>query len=96
MSALDDVFAEEKERLIRMKHAMEREIAELPKGYISKKKINGREYYYLQRREGKKMLSSFVPASEVEDLQKKIGRRRQLQASLRICREDLRKLDRVV
>ena len=96
MSVLDDVFVEERERLLRIQSAMEREISELPKGYISKKRINGKVYSYLQWREGQKMVSSFVPATEVADLQKKIDRRRQLQASLRVCREDLRKLDRVV
>ena len=46
MSALDDLFAEEYERLKRMQSAMERELDRLPKGYLSKKNICGKQYYY--------------------------------------------------
>ena len=96
MSVLDDVLEEEKDRLLRMKSAMEKELDALPKGYLSKKRISGKEYYYLQHREGGRMVGSFVPAAEVELLQAQVDRRRQLQASIRECRENLRKLERVI
>ena len=96
MSVLYDVLEEEKERLLRMKSAMEKELESLPKGYLSKKRISGREYYYLQHRDGGKMVSSFVPAADVEEMRTKVERRRQLQASIRECRENIRKLERVI
>lgn len=96
MSVLDDVFEEEKERLLRMQKAMEKELEALPKGYLSKKKIAGKEYYYLQHREGSKMKGSFVPAADVDNIRAQVDRRRQLQASLRECRDSIRKLERVI
>ncbi len=96
MAVLDDVLEEERDRLLRMKSAMEKELESLPKGYLSKKKISGREYYYLQHREGGKMLSTFVSASDVDGLRTKVARRRQLQASIRECRESIRKLEKVI
>ena len=51
MSVLDDVLKEEYNRSKKIIKLIEDELNSLPKGYISKKKINGKVYYYLQKRE---------------------------------------------
>lgn len=96
MSVLDDVLREEHDRLIVMRDAMSGEIAELPRGYISRKRISGREYCYLQKRIGGKIVSSFIKRDDVPALEKQINRRRQLKASLREVDENLKKIRRVV
>ena len=58
---------------------VQKEIAELPAGYISKKKINGKTRYYLQWTEGGKKKSQYVDDAIVDDLRAKIERRRELQ-----------------
>ena len=58
---------------------VQKEIAELPAGYISKKNINGKTRYYLQWTEGGKKKSKYVDDAIVDDLRVKIERRRELQ-----------------
>ena len=49
-------LAEELQNSIRMKRTYERALCKLPKGCLVAKKIKGKEYYYLVRREGKKLI----------------------------------------
>ena len=58
---------------------VQKEIAELPAGYISKKNINGKTRYYLQWTENGKKKSKYVDDAIVDDLRAKIERRRELQ-----------------
>ena len=58
---------------------VQKEIAELPAGYISKKNINGKTRYYLQWTEDGKKKSKYVDDALVADLRAKIERRRKLQ-----------------
>lgn len=53
-------------------------IWELPKGSISKKKINNHIYYYYQYRDGKKIVSRILKKNEIDDLRKKINERKRL------------------
>ena len=58
---------------------VQKKIAELPAGYISKKNINGKTRYYLQWTENGKKKSKYVDDSLVDDLRAKIERTRELQ-----------------
>ena len=55
------------------------EIKGLPKGYISKKTINGKIRYYLQWSENKKKKSKYIDDAIVDDLRIKIEKRKELQ-----------------
>ena len=57
---------------------IQKEIEELPNGYISKKNINGKTKYYLQWSEEGKKKSKYIDDSLVDDLKIKIERRREL------------------
>lgn len=61
---------------------LENQIASLPIGYISKKMINGKERYYQQWTENRKVKSKYIKNGEVEEFQKKIELRKLLQAKL--------------
>jgi hypothetical protein len=56
------------------------EINTLPKGYISKKKINGKIRYYLQWNENGKKHSKYIDESLLNDILKNIDRRKELKA----------------
>ena len=58
---------------------VQKEIAELPAGYISKKNINGKTRCYLQWSEDGKKKSKYVDDELAEELRAKIERRRELQ-----------------
>lgn len=83
MSILENVLEEEYSRSLRLSQAMENELASLPKGSIRERKIGEREYYYLNYREGDKVKSDYIQADAVDELNKKIDRRRELKAALK-------------
>lgn len=53
---------------------VQKEIAELPAGYISRKNIKGKTRYYLQWTEDGKKKSKYVDDALVDDLRAKIPR----------------------
>lgn len=62
---------------------LEQEIAQLPKGSISKKTIGGRDYYYHRITIDGKRKEEYIPADEVEALRNKIEQRKTLEAELK-------------
>lgn len=96
MAVLDDVLQEEYDRLFRMRKAMCREYESLPKGYLSKKTIRGYECYYLQHREGTKVVGVYIKDSEVAEYASKIERRRSLKKSISEIDAQIKKIERAV
>ena len=68
---------------------MEKRIAELPAGYISKKNINGKERYYLQWRENGKVQSKYIKDTELDVVQEQVEERKRLQAQLKELQQTL-------
>ncbi len=83
MSVLEEVLEEEYGRSVRLSGHLQAELESLPKGSVRSRKIKGREYYYLNYREGDKVKSDYVPASDVDDVRQKIERRKELKAALK-------------
>lgn len=96
MSILMEVLAEELERLDRQQAAYEASLLELPRGYISKKKIQGKEYCYLQYKEGGKVVSKYISAANLPAVEAQVNQRKQLEASLRRVKQDQKKLRKVL
>jgi len=96
MSVLDSVLSEEYDRVSRLIDSISAEIETLPKGYISRKKINGREYTYLQMRQGSKIISSYLAKEKAEDYKTLIDRRRELERQKRQLEKDRKKLEKVL
>lgn len=69
--------------------SIEKRIAELPIGYISKKNINGKERYYLQWRENGKVQSKYIKDTELELIQRQVEERKHLQARMKELQEAL-------
>ena len=62
---------------------IEDELAGLPKGYISKKTIHGKERFYLQWMENGKLKSRYIKAAEYDAVKAQVERRKHLQEELR-------------
>ena len=71
---------------------LEKQIAELPVGYISKKTINGKIQYYHQWTEGGKKRSQYLRDGEMEPLREQIEQRKSLQAQLKELRSGMPKV----
>ena len=96
MSILMEVLKEELDRLERQQLAYEADLREIPKGYISKKNVRGKLSYYLQHREGKKIISKYISAKDLPVVEEQVRRRRQIEASLRRVKEDKKALRKVL
>lgn len=92
MSILTEVLQEELERLERQEAAYLKAIQELPRGYISQKNIRGRKSYYLQYREGDKIISQYISKELLSETEDKIKRRKQLEDSLHRVAKDKKRL----
>ncbi|MCR4839123.1 MAG: hypothetical protein K5897_09375 [Eubacterium sp.] len=89
---VDEYFRCERNLKIQQEYLLENEI----KGYISTKRISGREYYYLQHREGKRVLSRYIPQSKVSDLVRKLDEQKKWKKSIKNLKRDMKNIERVI
>lgn len=78
---MTDIIFEYKE-LLAEKLEIEQNLAVLPRGYISKKTIGGKQYLYLQTRNGDTVESKYIKAEEVEELTGQLSLRKEYEAEL--------------
>ena len=64
-------------------------LAQLPRGSVKERLISGRKYYYLQRREGKKVLHTYLGKEIPEDVKKQMAERVALRRELKELRHAL-------
>ncbi len=85
MSMLASVFAKEELRNMNMIRQYTKELEQLPKGSIRAKKVKGNVYYYLNFRDGEKVVSKYIGKDEqkINDLRKQIERRIQIEKILK-------------
>lgn len=76
----------------KMIQELEKQIAKLPVGYISKKTINGKIQYYHQWTENGKKRSQYLREGEMEPLREQIEQRKSLQAQLKALRTGMPKV----
>ena len=70
---------------------LERLIFFLPAGSITKKSVNGKEYFYHRWTENKKRREKYIPADELEDFRAQIERRKELEQELKALKKQLPK-----
>ena len=78
---MTDIIFEYKE-LLASKLEIEQKLSVLPKGYISKKTIGGKQYFYLQTRNGDTIESKYIKAEEVEEITRQLSSRKEYEAEL--------------
>lgn len=98
MSLLTEAVAQEQRRIEQMISSYEAEIASLPKGVLIAKTIKGNQYYYLQYRNGNKTVSEYIGrrSDKVDDMQKKINRRKHIKIMLKSLNEELATAQRML
>ncbi len=78
---MTDIIFEYKE-LLASKLEIEQKLNVLPKGYISKKTIGGKQYLYLQTRNGDTVDSKYIKAEEAEEVTNQISLRKEYESQL--------------
>lgn len=66
---------------------IEAELSGLPTGYISKKRIGGKERFYLQWTENGKLKSRYIKADEYDSISAQVEKRRGLQEELKSLKD---------
>lgn len=90
MTLLAQIVTEEKHRIERMIAEYERVLLALPKGTLVSKSVKSNSYYYLQCRQGKKTISTYVgkDSEKVEQIRLQIERRKHIEAMLKALRDE--------
>ena len=66
----------------RLERDLKRRLSRLPEGSVKRRRIKGRVYYYLQRRNGSKVVHRYLGRQKPVELLKGIQERRQLRQEL--------------
>ena len=70
---------------------LEQQISALPAGSVTKKTVNGKEYFYHRWTENKKRREKYISADELEDFRAQIERRKELEQELKTLKKQLPK-----
>lgn len=97
MAMVFDVLEEEKQRLLSLEAKYRKQLSELPKGAVSRKRRGNREYLYLAYRESGKVKFEYVGPVDSEGAQEvevQVRRRKNLEQKLSQVEEYLANVER--
>ncbi len=70
---------------------LKQQIAAFPPGSITKKKINGKDYFYRRWTEDKKRKEKYIPMAQVETIRQQVEQRKSLEQELKALKAQLSK-----
>lgn len=90
MSMLMTIISREEMRNENMINEYTKELETLPKGKITPKTVNGKTYYYLYYRDGKKVVSKYVGKDEesLAIIREGLARRSQIEEIVKKLKEE--------
>ncbi len=97
MSMLMTVIAREEIRNENMIIEYTKELETLPRGKITPKTVNGKRYYYLYYRDGKKVVSKYIGKDEesLTAIREQLARRGQIEGMIKKLKEEKAQIKRV-
>jgi len=97
-SVIYGMLQEEKQRNLEMQKTYIAEIESLRKGSIKEKLKSGRKYFYLQYRQGSKVVDDYIgkDEAEVEKVRQEIEKRKYLQGVLTRLRQEYKEISLIV
>ena len=99
MSIFLDVMKEELDRNLYKQDSFRNQLKELPKGYLSKCIIDGKEYVYRKRRSGNRIISEYIGVpgdDQVIEAEKNRNLYLQLKASLKELIDEEKRLRKAI
>lgn len=90
MSMLMTIISREEMRNENMINEYTKELETLPRGKITPKKVNGKTYYYLYYRDGKKVVSKYIGKNEerLATIREGLVRRSQIEEIIKRLKEE--------
>ena len=101
MSMLMTVISREEARNEKMIIEYTKELEKLPRGKITPKTVNGKTYYYLYYRDGKKVVSKYIGKDEgsLTSIREGLTRRSQIEEIMKKLKEEkaqIKKLEAIL
>lgn len=96
MNLILHTVMQEKQRIEYMLEKYQSELADLPKGTISEKTVDGKVYYYLKYRDGKKVVSQYVSKKEIDNVRGLVEKRRHIEAMIKSLHDEKAIADKVL
>ncbi len=96
MNLIINTVLQEKQRIDYMLEKYQALLANLPKGTISEKLVNGNTYYYLKYRDGKKVVSKYISKKDIEGLRQQIEKRHHVEAMIKSLQEEQQLAEKVL
>ena len=90
MSMIMTTVLQEKQRIDRMLESYLQVKDKLPKGVLSEKRVGNRTYYYLKYRDGKRVISQYVPVGKVEEIREQVEHRKHIEIMVQSLYEEQR------
>lgn len=90
MLFIEDSIIKEKKRIEFMLEKYMQRLSFLSKGTLTEKHEGERIYYYLKYRDGKKIISRYIPSNEVEDVKAKVKERQHIEKMVQSLKEELK------
>lgn len=79
---MSKIILDEYKELLNRRQTINYALETLPQGYITKKTIKGKQYYYLQNRVNGKITSKYVKENEVDTIKEQLQLCKQYKAEL--------------
>lgn len=101
MSMLMTVISREEARNEKMIIEYTKELETLPRGKITPKTVNGKTYYYLYYRDGKKVISKYIGKDDdsLTSIRERLTRRSQIEEIMKKLKEEkaqIKKLEAIL
>lgn len=96
MSFILSTVRTEKERIEYMISKYTEELDCLPKGTLAEKKVGDKAYFYLKYREGKKVVSKYIPKEEIDSYKESLQKRKHIEIMIKTLNEELKTANKVL
>lgn len=94
MKILKGILSENRAYYLKVKKDIEKKISKLPKGCVKERCISGRVYFYIQKREDKKIVHKYLGKERPVEIIEQIDKRRILEKEVKKVKEALRIIDK--
>jgi len=94
MKILKGILEESKEYYLNAKDKISKRLEKLPEGSLKRRIIYGQKYYYLQKRNGKKVVHKYLGKKVLDSLLDQIEEKKKLKSELKKIDEALKMLRR--
>ena len=94
MNVLRSVLKDSKDYYRKLDAEIKKRLSKLPEGSVKKRNLRGHVYYYLQKREGSKVVHKYLGKEKPSELEGQLKERKELKAELKKVQDALKFLKR--